>query len=71
MGQFMRDIHRLAAEFMVVAVWLHMGRTFLTGSYKKPRQFTWATGVILLLRHDRPCRTPVICCRGISWRTGR
>src|SRR5512137_1705988 len=49
MGQFMRDVHRLAAEFMVVAVWLHMGRTFLTGSYKKPRQFTWATGVILLL----------------------
>jgi quinol-cytochrome oxidoreductase complex cytochrome b subunit len=49
MGQFIRDIHRLAAEFMVVAVWLHMGRTFLTGSYKKPRQFTWATGVILLL----------------------
>ncbi len=49
MGQFVRDMHRLAAEFMVVAVWLHMGRTFLTGSYKKPRQFTWATGVILLL----------------------
>jgi ubiquinol-cytochrome c reductase cytochrome b subunit len=49
MGQFIRDMHRLAAEFMVVAVWLHMGRTFLTGSYKKPRQFTWATGVILLI----------------------
>ncbi len=49
MGQFMRDIHRLAAEGMVVAVWLHMGRTYLTGSYKKPRQFTWATGVILLI----------------------
>jgi hypothetical protein len=25
-----------------------MVRTFVTGSYKKPRQFTWATGVILL-----------------------
>jgi quinol-cytochrome oxidoreductase complex cytochrome b subunit len=49
LGQFTRDIHRLAAEGMVIAVWLHMGRTFLTGSYKKPRQFTWATGVILLL----------------------
>lgn len=49
MGQLMRDVHRLAAEGMVVAVWLHMGRTYLTGSYKKPRQFTWATGVILLL----------------------
>jgi quinol-cytochrome oxidoreductase complex cytochrome b subunit len=49
LGQFTRDVHRLAAEGMVIAVWLHMGRTFLTGSYKKPRQFTWATGVILLL----------------------
>lgn len=49
LGQLMRDIHRLAAEGMVIAVWLHMGRTYLTGSYKKPRQFTWATGVILLL----------------------
>ncbi|MEA3337452.1 MAG: cytochrome bc complex cytochrome b subunit [Chloroflexota bacterium] len=48
-GQFMRDIHRLAAEAMVIIVVLHMVRTFLTGSYKKPRQFTWLTGVVLLL----------------------
>jgi hypothetical protein len=26
-----------------------MLRTFVTGSYKKPRQFTWATGMILLV----------------------
>ncbi len=48
-GQFMRDIHRLGAEGMVIVVTLHMVRTFLTGSYKKPSQFTWLTGVILLL----------------------
>jgi len=48
-GKFVRDIHRLGAELMVIAVVLHMGRTFLTASYKKPRQFTWATGVVLLL----------------------
>jgi quinol-cytochrome oxidoreductase complex cytochrome b subunit len=47
-GQLMRDLHRLAAELMVIVVVLHMLRTFVTGSYKKPRQFTWATGVILL-----------------------
>ncbi len=47
-GQLMRDLHRLAAELMVIVVALHMLRTFVTGSYKKPRQFTWATGVILL-----------------------
>ncbi len=48
-GQFMRDIHRLGAEMMVAVVTLHMVRTYLTGSYKKPRQFTWLTGVILLV----------------------
>ena len=34
---------------MVIVVTLHMVRTFTTGSYKKPRQFTWFTGVILLV----------------------
>jgi quinol-cytochrome oxidoreductase complex cytochrome b subunit len=48
-GKFVRDIHRLGAELMVIVVVLHMARTFLTASYKKPRQFTWSTGVVLLL----------------------
>ncbi|MEZ4670228.1 MAG: cytochrome bc complex cytochrome b subunit [Anaerolineae bacterium] len=48
MGQFMRDMHRLGAEAMVLIVALHMVRTYFTGSYKKPRQFTWFTGLILL-----------------------
>lgn len=48
-GQFMRDLHRLGAELMVVAVTFHMVRTYLTGSYKAPRQFTWFTGVILFV----------------------
>lgn len=47
-GKTVRDIHRLGAELMVIVVVLHMARTFVTGSYKKPRQFTWATGVVLL-----------------------
>ncbi|MBE2267432.1 MAG: cytochrome bc complex cytochrome b subunit [Anaerolinea sp.] len=48
LGQFMRDLHRLGAEAMVLIVTLHMLRTFFTASYKKPREFTWFTGVILL-----------------------
>ncbi len=48
LGQFMRDLHRLGAEGMVLIVSLHMLRTFLTASYKKPREFTWLTGLILL-----------------------
>ena len=34
---------------MVIAVWLHMYRVFLTGSYKPPREFNWGVGVILLV----------------------
>ncbi len=48
-GQLLRDLHRLGAEGMVIFTALHMLRTFLTGSYKKERSFTWLTGVVLLL----------------------
>jgi quinol-cytochrome oxidoreductase complex cytochrome b subunit len=44
----MREIHRWGAHLMVITVWLHMFRVFLTGSYKPPREFNWAVGVILL-----------------------
>lgn len=49
LGQLMRDMHRLGAEVMVLAVALHMLRTYITGSYRKPRQFTWLTGMLLLV----------------------
>lgn len=48
-GSFWRDLHRLGAEAMVAFTALHMLRTYLTGSYKKERSFTWLTGVVLLL----------------------
>ena len=48
LGQFIRDMHRLGAEGMVLFVSLHMIRTYVTGSYKKPRQFTWFSGMVLL-----------------------
>jgi len=48
-GDLLRDIHRLAAEGMVISAVLHMLRTFLTASYKKERAFTWLTGVFLLI----------------------
>jgi quinol-cytochrome oxidoreductase complex cytochrome b subunit len=49
MGSFLRSMHRWAAHGMVVCVFLHMCRVFYTGSYKKPRQFNWIIGVLLLL----------------------
>ena len=49
LGQLMRDMHRLGAEFMVAVVAMHMMRTWITGSYKKPREFTWFSGLLLLV----------------------
>ena len=48
-GKLLRNMHRWAAHLMVIAVELHMFRVFLTGSYKKPREFNWTVGVILLV----------------------
>ncbi len=45
----MREIHRWGAHAMVITVWLHMLRVFMTGSYKPPREFNWGIGVILLV----------------------
>ncbi len=48
-GRLLRNMHRWAAHLMVIAVWLHMFRVFLTGSYKTPREFNWCVGVVLLV----------------------
>src|SRR5207237_3387254 len=45
----LREIHRWAAHAMVITVWMHMYRVFLTGSYKPPREFNWVIGVLLLV----------------------
>ncbi len=47
-GRIVRDAHRLAAEGMVVSVFLHMLRVFYTGAYKPPREFNWLVGLGLL-----------------------
>src|SRR5215218_2893586 len=48
-GMIMRNMHRWGAHAMVIAVWLHMFRVFMTGSYKPPREFNWNVGVVLLV----------------------
>lgn len=45
----LREIHRWAAHAMVITVWIHMFRVFMTGSYKPPREFNWGIGVLLLV----------------------
>ncbi|MFI5347202.1 MAG: cytochrome b N-terminal domain-containing protein [Elusimicrobiota bacterium] len=48
LGKFLRNSHRWAAQAMVVSVILHMISVFLRGAYKKPREFNWGVGVLLL-----------------------
>lgn len=48
-GRLIRNIHRWAANVMVVTVLLHMARTFFTGAYRKPREFNWLIGMGLLV----------------------
>ena len=45
----LRELHRWGGHAMVITIWLHMYRVFLTGSYKPPREFNWGVGVILLV----------------------
>lgn len=49
LGRFIRNLHKWAGEFMVLAVFLHMLRVFYTGAYQKPREFNWVIGVFLFL----------------------
>jgi quinol-cytochrome oxidoreductase complex cytochrome b subunit len=48
-GKLLRNMHRWGAHGMVITVWLHMLRVFMTGSYKPPREFNWNIGVLLLV----------------------
>ena len=48
-GRFIRNIHRWAANVMVVAVLLHMARTFYTAAYRAPREYNWLIGMGLLV----------------------
>ncbi|OIO38687.1 MAG: hypothetical protein AUJ72_02095 [Candidatus Omnitrophica bacterium CG1_02_46_14] len=49
MGWLYRQIHAWGANLMIIVVFLHMLRTFITGSYKKPRELTWILGVLLFI----------------------
>lgn len=44
-----RNVHRWAAQLMVLFVFLHMSRVFYMGSYKGERKFNWVIGVMLMV----------------------
>jgi quinol---cytochrome-c reductase cytochrome b subunit len=47
-GLLMRQTHHWAADVFLVAIVLHLLRVFFTGAFRRPRELTYAVGVILL-----------------------
>jgi quinol-cytochrome oxidoreductase complex cytochrome b subunit len=48
-GWLIRGIHHWGSSLMVLVVFIHMVRVFVTASYKYPRELTWMIGVGLLI----------------------
>jgi ubiquinol-cytochrome c reductase cytochrome b subunit len=48
LGAFIRAVHHWGSSAMVVLLLVHLVQVFVWGAYKKPREFTWMTGVLLL-----------------------
>jgi quinol-cytochrome oxidoreductase complex cytochrome b subunit len=48
-GVFLRNLHRVAANFMIIVVFAHLLHVFYRGGYRPPHEFNWVVGVVLLL----------------------
>lgn len=48
-GWFIRKMHAWGASMVIALTLLHLARVFWTGAYRKPREFTWVFGALLLL----------------------
>ena len=49
LGELVRGMHRWGSTVMIILIFLHMGRTFIFGAYKYPRELNWIIGVVLLV----------------------
>jgi menaquinol-cytochrome c reductase cytochrome b subunit len=47
-GWLIRSIHHWAAELLVSVVMAHVLVVFLAGAYRRPREYVWMLGVLLL-----------------------
>ncbi len=48
-GWLIRYLHTTGASAFLLIIYLHMFRSLLYGSYKKPRELVWIVGVILFI----------------------
>jgi cytochrome b6 len=49
LGWIIRSVHFWSATFMIVLVFVHFLSIWILKSYRKPRELTWMTGVLLLV----------------------
>jgi menaquinol-cytochrome c reductase cytochrome b subunit len=49
LGWLVRGMHRWGASVFIILLFLHLGRVFLFGAYKYPRELNWLVGVLLLV----------------------
>jgi quinol---cytochrome c reductase cytochrome b subunit, bacillus type len=49
LGWLVRGMHKWGSSVFVILLFLHMGRTFLFGAYKYPREMTWLTGALIFI----------------------
>src|SRR5437667_5919742 len=49
MGWLVRGMHKWGASVFILLMFLHMGRVFLVGAYKYPRELNWVIGVLILV----------------------
>jgi ubiquinol-cytochrome c reductase cytochrome b subunit len=48
-GLLLRQVHHWAADVFVAAIVLHLVRIFFTGAYRKPRDFNYYIGLVMLM----------------------
>jgi menaquinol-cytochrome c reductase cytochrome b subunit len=49
LGWLVRGMHKWGASVFIILMFLHMGRVFLFGAYKYPRELNWIVGVLILV----------------------
>jgi quinol---cytochrome c reductase cytochrome b subunit, bacillus type len=47
-GWLVRGMHKWGASVFIILLFMHMGRVFLFGAYKYPRELNWIVGVLIL-----------------------
>ena len=69
LGELVRGMHRWGSTVMIILIFLHMGRTFVFGAYKYPRELTGSSAWSCSCSRW-PWASPATCCRSTSGPSG-